>query len=288
MARKKRGSEDDIGSMSKNDLGVVIQKVIGRPLTVAETKRFNELEISISQTAPLVMGEVRHLDDDPEDRNKESYILPRNLHPRTRSLFSQISHQVTILSEPKFSSKVLREVVTPTIAAIESFQRLCDKIIGQESSDIRLHYIASHSPVIINFDGIGDVIRALNDEIIPYRRRHAKEMAQLQEGVLKVELLKGQAAVKQALTISDKESAESSKLKAETIKILAEAEGQMIENEERRFKLNEQKLDMALRIVDAMQSDLKATERLTHAVQLLPLLDTLSDHHLEVRAEPAE
>ena len=165
--------------------------------------------------------------------------------------------------------------LAPYLAAMAALQRVFNEMSGKRAEAIVVRRISYQSPVEVSVDGVADVINSLKEDVVPWRRRHAKEIAALKEREVAAEIKKREAEVKEIRARSAKDGADARKLEAEARKLHAEADRQMLENEKMKFELDQSKLKLALELVEKMHPELSEGERVVYAVKMLPALNSI-------------
>ena len=129
--------------------------------------------------------------------------------------------------------------------------------------------IAEYSPISISLEGAKDASDAINNLVVPWRREHAKKIANLeeQEKITEIEVLKAESLEKRARAQRDRSDA--LKLEAEAILIRAEAEKINLENEKTHLEIQKAKLKLAIEIIDKYADNLPETEKSVFVEKLL-------------------
>jgi len=102
---------------------------------------------------------------------------------------------------------------------------LCEieKIISEDHlTEPRIVAITQQSPVNVSMTGIPEAYKALREDIMPWRRKHQKEIAKLNEKEKQAEIERKKAEVAEATARTDRERAEAEKIRAESQRIEAE------------------------------------------------------------------
>ena len=177
----------------------------------------------------------------------------------------------------------LHEVIAPYLMAIAALQRVFDQLSERPNREIVVREISYQSPIEVNVEGVSEVINSVKEDVVPWRRRHAQQIAQLKEKEVAADVKKLEAEAKEIRARSAKDSAESSKLEAEARKLNAEAEKQMIENERMKFDLEQSRLNLALELAKKIRPNLTESELLLFAINMLPSLNTLTISDIEFK-----
>lgn len=179
----------------------------------------------------------------------------------------------------------LHNVIAPYLMAIAALQRVFDQLSARPNREIVVREISYHSPIEVSVAGVREVIDSVKEDVVPWRRKHAQQMAQLREKEVAADIKKREAEAKELRARSAKDSAESSKLEAEARKLYAEAEKQMLENERTKFELEQARLNLALELAKKMRSDLPESELVLFAINMLPPLHTLTISDIEIKSK---
>jgi hypothetical protein len=189
----------------------------------------------------------------------------------------------------KLTAQHLEKDISPFLSAISEIQQIFNEILGREDSKITIKVISQNSPIGVSLEGISDTVLVIADLLNPWKRKHAKKMAELSRREKRYEIEKKRIELQEANIKLKNSSIENQAAKmeverssAEVAKMRAEAEKLKIENEKARLELRSSKIKLALDIVERFANDLSETKKLSYMVQVLPHLDTLtkSDYNL--------
>lgn len=177
-------------------------------------------------------------------------------------------------SQPPLTPALLTLRVIPILSALCEMEKI---INGNSVTEPRIVAITQQSPVNVSMIGIPEAYKALREDIIPWRRRHQKEIAKLNEKEKKAEIERKKAEVAEATGRTEKEIAEAQKIRAESHRIEAETT-------KLRFELKKEQVEFAYSLVEKIAPDANHVERLTLFKELLPHVETLtlSDSGLSV------
>ena len=169
----------------------------------------------------------------------------------------------------------LERQIVPFLKSIGDIQSLIDELNNRESRSIKIRAITQSSPISVSLEGASEAIGLLREVISPWRREHAKKLAQLKEKELQIalELKKAEVLEKRA---------KSAKERMEVQKLREEAERLQLENERLRIEIQREKVQLAIDILAQLAPDLSETERVEYLVRLLPVLDRVVSSELEV------
>jgi hypothetical protein len=147
--------------------------------------------------------------------------------------------QLEVIGEQTLTPKYLEDHLVPYLLALEAMQQECDELLNKERRErVVIAEITQKSPITIGLQGLGDAINAIKEIISPWRRRHAKKIAELNALDLEIEIKKKQAEAMKAETElgTKREASKTRRLLRE--KIEQEIERDKIENARNRFELD--------------------------------------------------
>ncbi len=182
----------------------------------------------------------------------------------------------------QLSSYTLELNIVPYLKAITNLQELINEILEcNNPNPISIKSISQNSPLDIAITGLIEAYKIIQ-ELIPWRKEHAKIMAKLLENEKKVEIEKSQAEVLQIQALTSKESANVEKIMAETtlqyeqlVKLRLENEKLRIEIENERNKLTTETLKK-ISLIHNEQDAKKYLEKLR------VIIDVLAESKLEI------
>jgi hypothetical protein len=164
---------------------------------------------------------------------------------------------------------------------LERIERLlCEKEFHY-NREFRIKVIKQRSAIEINLEGAADVVEAVKEDIIPWRRKNAQKIAELKARELEAEVEKKKAEAAVSLAASAKDKAEAERILAEAAKAHEDCERIKLENEKLRFELESSKFELALQIASKMHPDSSEREKVLFAIQLLPHVGTVAMSALE-------
>lgn len=184
--------------------------------------------------------------------------------------------------EQNLTPRYLANSIAPYLIAIDDFQRIIDEILGEKHLEVKIKRIGQYSPISMSLEGASTAIPLVKDTIVPWRRKHAENMARLLEADKEAEIKSKRAEILEKRARAQKDREEAARLSAETQKLLAEAEGMRLENEKSRLELHRAKIQLALDLLNKIAPNLSETERIAYLIRLLPPLDTLLFNDLDI------
>jgi hypothetical protein len=176
----------------------------------------------------------------------------------------------------------LADTVTPFLRGIAELQAIIDEINGKERSIVRIKRLAQWSPINVNLQGGAEALEAIQDAVVPWRIKHKKEIANLQEQEKRAEIEVRKAEILEKKSLAAKSKAEAKKLAAEAARQREEAEALKLENEKQRLELHRAKIQLALDILSMVAPNLTESDKIAYVVKLLPPIDVLGSSELEV------
>jgi hypothetical protein len=139
------------------------------------------------------------------------------------------------------------------------------------------------APISISIDGAAEAVEFFRDLIVPWRRAHAEKLASLElmQSQVEIEQKKAEILERRAQTAR---SAEINKLNAEVVFQKAQAEKINLENEKLRLELQQEKIKLALSLVEKLSNNLSETEKISSVNRILPVLETLLSSDLQIES----
>jgi hypothetical protein len=261
----------------------------------AETEKTREEQIEIfqkmlassSENKPLVLAfdTFERLSDSSLDWLFDNTPIKDTV----KKVVNKKSHGITIVFEPinsfstiELTPKNLAKIISPYLDAIEGIQSLIDEIKNKPFDEIKINSITQNSPISVNLEGAPEAVKLVQENIIPWRRKHAEVMANFseQEKVTEIESKKAEILEKRANAAKGR--AEAEKITAEAAIQREGAEKVKLENEKLRLELQRQKIQLALEVLDKLSPHLPDTERAIYLIKLLPHLNIILESSVEI------
>lgn len=128
----------------------------------------------------------------------------------------------------------------------------------------------------ITFEGVAKSIELTQEFIVPWRRKHAQEMAQIEELEKKqrVALLEADLAEKAAKTAQTVEAAET--VRAMAAQEREKAKKMQLENHLLQVKVSRAKMELVIEMLNQIAPNLDELTRLAKILELLPHVDVLT------------
>lgn len=180
----------------------------------------------------------------------------------------------------------LETIVTPYLKALESLLQIINEIKGEPLNSVAIQGITKRSPLTVNFDvGAGEAIQTIQETIVPWRRKNAKELKEVELELKKAEVIQTRIRTTKEREESKKISAEITREQAETEKIYLENEERKLILAERRFELEKKRIELALDLLDRLKVDMGEAEKISYVVRLLEPLKTLTTSEISPASE---
>ncbi len=171
--------------------------------------------------------------------------------------------------------------ISPFLGAINHIQNIANQIQKLPSADIVIFSISQNSPITINLGNAKDAIDAIRSIIVPWRRRHAEQMALLAERKEKIEIEKNKVAIleinAQRKKIEDDKALERD-LKREEIRKI------QLENERTELEIQREKIKLALEIIAKIGPHLSEHETSQFVTELIPTITVLVSSDIEIKS----
>lgn len=171
--------------------------------------------------------------------------------------------------ELALTPSVLIQIVLPIVTALASVQKI---LFGSEPT---VRGITQNTPVNISLEGAGSLYEKIATDVIPWRRKRAKQIAAVDAAQRRAELEQKRAEVLEAEAKTEKEKAEAQAAIERARLARAEASLKELELTRARFQL-------ALDMVESMFPDAEGAEKMQMVSQLMPELARLTAN-VEIR-----
>jgi hypothetical protein len=158
----------------------------------------------------------------------------------------------------RLTPQILHDEVAPYLRAIADLQSVSDDVRVITPHEVYITSITQTSPISVNFEGGSEAVKAVQDTIVPWRRKHTKAMADLVEREKLAEIEKKKAETLKAHAEAERDRQEAARLRAEAERITEEAEGQRLENAKLRQELAQQEMRFILEVLEKLGGDLRS------------------------------
>lgn len=181
------------------------------------------------------------------------------------------------VSDSLLTPAYLEETLAPFLVAIEQLQHILDGIEGQPKSTVQVQSIGQYSPISVDLGGAAKAVEILRDEVVPWRRKHGKKIADQKVELNDTEVKLREQQAREARAKADQEEAEST---IAALRAQAELERLQLENEKLRTEIHERRIDLALRVIEKLDPDLTQQEKIRFTIDLLEPLRVLTESPL--------
>jgi hypothetical protein len=171
-----------------------------------------------------------------------------------------------LMAVPSLTPSFLRRNFIPLFEALNCINRALEAAQGRDAADISILFLRRRNPVEVNFKGTAkETLEFFRDELTPWRRKHAKREAELEER---------------------KRKAESEVAELGTAEARARLESVLIENEKARSELKRDELRDALKLATELNPNASVADKMRTALELRAALNSSLETELTL-APPA-
>ncbi|MCA9997201.1 MAG: hypothetical protein KDE56_15690 [Anaerolineales bacterium] len=149
--------------------------------------------------------------------------------------------------------------ITPFVDAIVELQHIIDYIRDEPPSIVQIQYIGQNSPVGLALDGVSEALKLFIEIIVPWRREHATEMAELERQQILAQIKLDEA---------------------KALEIQANALKQREEVRKLSMEIQEKRIDITLKVYQALPHNFSESEKIVLTNQLLHPVKILSDSQI--------
>ena len=172
----------------------------GQVRTVSNSKEFEEEmkklleEKNIKHSIRLSKQTILRIDQQKLLLEKEMNLLIQQLenydaNVENSKLSIPVKFKFISTQDSELTSKLLETKIIPFLKGLEQFQLVLNEIT-QSSNPIKIVYISKFSPVEVSVEGIAKAFEIFERILMPWKRKHAQEMARVEEEVKKLEVSK--------------------------------------------------------------------------------------------------
>ncbi len=187
--------------------------------------------------------------------------------------------------------QILSNYIAPYLQALIDTQQIIAQVTQMTQPFIqpRLSNISQSTPISIQMEGVAKTVTIVRDYIIPWRRKQAQliadlEIARKQHEIARFEVeiheIRLKAAQARIDAIALDENFEQKSL--ETSRARLNLEEKRLEIERKTRESLQSKIDLALNIIEQLNPSLSEKERIVYVNQLLEPLNVLIDSPLEI------
>jgi hypothetical protein len=174
-----------------------------------------------------------------------------------------------------FTPTYFADTVAPYLQAIAELQQLICEARGNKASEINIRSIKHLSPISVSVEGITDAIELVRETIVPWRKKHAQQMASLLEKEKELEIERKRAEILE-------KRAEAEKERIELLLLKEQCERLKLENDKLRLELQRAKIELALEVLFKVNPYLSEEDKIGYVIKLLRPLDVLVTSELEI------
>lgn len=232
---------------------------------------------------PVVVSEEQLLDAINKYYRNVSGGYPVQL-PGESGRTAQLASGATghlIFADEQLTSHLLLTTISPFLYAVEEIQRVLNEARGKAHDSVSIKLISQKSPISISLAGAAEALQQIKDTVVPWRRRHAQKILNLQEQEKRAEIGSIKAEILEKRARAAKDEAEAEKTRAEANRQREETERLKIENEKLRLELQRAKVQLALDVLAQVAPNLTEADKIAYVVKLLPPLHTIIFSELE-------
>jgi hypothetical protein len=182
----------------------------------------------------------------------------------------------------RLTPALLTDQVSPYFQSLIDLEAAIANLQDKTFVEPRIRSISQNSPVSFSIEGAANAVNAVKEDVIPWRRKHAKAIAQLIEakGRAEIEEIKSRVAQIEQQAPTDEER------QLQIQKQRLENDQRSIEIDRMKWELQKERTQLALEIVDKLHPNLGDTERMTFAMRLLSPLLVLTESPIEILKPP--
>jgi hypothetical protein len=183
---------------------------------------------------------------------------------------------------PRLTPEFLVREVAPYLDALARIQAFADRAAGRPPNDVRIRALTQSSPISVSLDGAAEAVEVIQDVVVPWKREHAKTLAQLDEQEKIVQIEKHKAEVLETRARAHRERSEAKRIDAEIEPRLTQAQldRYVLETERLRLEIEEKKIGLAMTILEKLALTLDDNQKQALCVQLLRPLGVITDSPL--------
>jgi hypothetical protein len=215
----------------------------------------------------------------PVDSSRVLDIVRRSIYgPRDLITISLIDLQGE--TPHKLTPKYLSTIVGSFLNAVADLQSSVNRISSSEVREVCITSISQKSPISVSLEGAAEAVEVIRDIMIPWRRKHAQTVANLEEQEKLAQIANLNAEVQEKRAHAQKDRVESRNAESETVLLRARAEIERIKLENDKVRL--ENIELALKIIDRYAPELSQTQRIAFVIQLLEPLGVITNSPLDV------
>ncbi len=214
---------------------------------------------------------------------KRTQFLVRALEKETGS--KHVDADLVLLGSADLTADHLSHTVAPYLQAVVSLQRGISELAGIDFIEPRISMISQNSPLGVEMSGVAEAVGVIRDILVPWRRKHAQKMAEIEEakGELEIQRIRTETSQKRVDVKASDLTLEQKRIDLQKARL--ELEEKRLSIELQNLELYQLKVDMALSIIQRFSPDLPESERIAQVIKLLPSLNVLIESPLELQTD---
>lgn len=186
-----------------------------------------------------------------------------------------------------------QSIITPNILisdigkyllALEQIQNIIDDIREEPREVVKIIELSQNSPISISLEGAAEAAEIIRDSVTPWRKEHEKQMLLLeqQEKIANIEVQKAEVLEMRSRAQMNRSEANKMTSDIEHVKAEVEIERLKLENKKLHLEIEESRINLALKIIDRMASELSDSQKIYFVLQLLKPLEVITMSSLEL------
>lgn len=184
----------------------------------------------------------------------------------------KVINKVQFSSTETLTPEFLMIELLPWIRSIDELQTTIDHFQNEPHQNIRVLSITQNSPINVALNAGAEAIRIIEEMVVPWRRRHAQKLAEIEERHKHLELEMQRVEIQEKRALIDKTHNES-------LALYEEARRKKLENE---ILLENYCRDLAQKIVKETLNINQPKEIEDAVVKVLPAVTTLATSSLDI------
>lgn len=178
--------------------------------------------------------------------------------------FRQEGANSHLYSLPDLTPTMLGTKIMPLLSAVSNLQHMIDDMHRQDHHLVRIRTIMQFTPVTVSIEGVAEAIKEVQELIEPWRKTHAKAMAQLteQEKLADIETRRAEVLAIRARALVDRRKADE--ITGKVALMREKAERIRLKNEKVKQRLRRDKIELAFEIIDRIAPNLEQIEKVAH------------------------
>jgi hypothetical protein len=183
-------ADDIIFHVNDHHDAALVRKAVG-----LYNQALQEDKLNIRELSSLLAKRVKKASDILSDMLSESSLVEVYEKPK------KVVNRIQFATQAPLTPDYLISEIGPWIKATVDLQIVINDFQNREKEDIRVLSITQRSPINVTISAAAEAILAIIQIIVPWRRRHAQKLAEIevQSRLLGLELQKAEVVEKRAL-----------------------------------------------------------------------------------------